>query len=81
MQVRRSPSFGHTLRTNYGSDLSVFLATCPSDVVPAKLTNHRDGGQRVGRRFRANAEFLPATWAFLGPNLCGRTAYPSQHRL
>ncbi len=41
VQVRRSPAFGHTLRTNYGSDLSVFLATCPSDGVPAKMANHR----------------------------------------
>jgi hypothetical protein len=24
VKVRRSPAFGHTLRTNYGSDLSVF---------------------------------------------------------
>jgi len=47
MQVRRSPAFRHTLRTNCGSDLSVFLATCPSDGVPAKLANHRKGGQRV----------------------------------
>jgi hypothetical protein len=65
VKVRRSPAFGHTLRTNYGSDLSVFLATCPRDGVPAKLANHRVSGQRVGWRFRGNAEFLPAIWAFV----------------
>jgi hypothetical protein len=47
VRVRRSPALGHTLRTNYGSDLSVFLATCPSDGVPIKLANNRDGGQRM----------------------------------
>ncbi len=47
MQVRRSPALGHTLRTNYGTDLSVFLVTWPSDGVPAKLDNHRDGGKRL----------------------------------
>jgi len=57
VQVRRSPAFGHTLRTNYGRDLNVFLATCPSDGVLFKLANHRDGGQRLGWRFRANPEF------------------------
>ena len=63
MQVRPSPAFCPTVRTNYGSGLSLFLATCPSDGVPAKLANHRDGRHR-GWRFRANAEFLPATSAF-----------------
>ena len=43
VQVIRSPAFCHTLRTNYGSGLSLLLVTCPSDGGPAKLANHRDG--------------------------------------
>ena len=60
------PCVCHTLRTNYGRDLNVFLATCPSDGVQFKLANHRDGGQRLGWRFRANPEFPWATSAFAG---------------
>jgi len=49
VQVRCSPAFGPTLRTKYGSGLSVFLATCLQGDVPAKVANHRIGGQRVAR--------------------------------
>jgi hypothetical protein len=60
--------FGHTLRTNYGSDLSVFLATCPSDGVPTEMANYRIGCQRAGWRFRANRWWLPVISAFVGIN-------------
>ena len=77
MQVRRSPAFGHTLRTNYGSDLSSFLAKYPSDGVPAKMANHRVSGQRMGWRFTVNAEFLPATYAFQRTDLKNQAAHCS----
>ena len=45
------PCVWPTLRTNYGSGLSLFLATHPRGAVPVKMANHRVGGQRVGWRF------------------------------
>ncbi len=58
VQVRRSPAFGPTLRTNYGSCLSLFLATHLRGAVPAKMAYRRVGGQRVGWLFGINASQL-----------------------
>src|ERR1700677_1459675 len=41
------PCVWPTLRTNYGSGLSLFLATCPRGTVPAEMANHRVGGKRL----------------------------------
>ncbi len=71
------PCVWSTLRTNCGSGLSVFLATYPRDGVPAKMANHRVGGQRVGWRFSVNAEFLPATSAFQRTDLKNQAAHCS----
>jgi len=48
VQVRRSPPLGHTLRTNYEIDLSVFLATFARVGVTVKMAHYRVGGQREG---------------------------------
>lgn len=76
MQVRRSPAFGLTLRTNYGSGLSVFLATCLRGGVPAKMANHRVGGQRVGSRLTVIPETIQSEsefhWIYPGWRGSGR---------
>ena len=51
VQVRRTPAFGPTLRANYGSGLSVFLATYPMVGVLAKRAKYRIRCQRAGSDF------------------------------
>ena len=74
VQVRRRPAFDQLLRTNGRGGLSVFSATYSRVGVPAKIANHRIGGQRGGWGFRVKPEFLLATSAFIATD--SRRAVP-----
>jgi hypothetical protein len=71
------PCVWPTLRTNYGSSLNSFLAMYPRGTVPAKMSNHRVGGQRVGWRSDGERESFLATSRSRLPNPGSTVAFPS----